>query len=193
MGDDTPVGARRCRPPAVHLLQTAVRAGVEPADRLYPRGARHLAGDPIGNQRNLLDETPEHAEQIVSDTPVLTDAETAALRELPGPGEREPADRKGDEPDASSFTSVVVDVTYDRDGSLVDAVNRIREDAATAIEDGADAVVLSDRAVGTDRLAVPSLLATGAAHHHLVRNGLRNRAGSSSSPASRTRSTTSRR
>jgi len=32
----------------------------------------------IGNQRNLLDETPEHAEQIVSDTPVLTDAETAA-------------------------------------------------------------------------------------------------------------------
>jgi len=68
-------------------------------------------------------------------------------------------------------------VTYDRDGSLVDAVNRIREDAATAIEDGADAVVLSDRAVGTDRLAVPSLLATGAAHHHLVRNGLRNRAG----------------
>ncbi|OYR83402.1 glutamate synthase large subunit, partial [Halorubrum distributum] len=43
--------------------------------------------------------------------------------------------------------------------------------------DGADVVVLSDRNVGPDRLAVPSLLATGAVHHHLVRKGLRNRAG----------------
>ena len=178
MGDDTALSvlADVDRPLFTYFKQLFAQVSNPPIDYIREELVTSLETR-IGNQRNLLDETPEHAEQIVSDTPVLTDAETAALRELPGPGEREPADRKGDEPDASSFTSVVVDVTYDRDGSLVDAVNRIREDAATAIEDGAYAVVLSDRAVGTDRLAVPSLLATGAAHHHLVRNGLRNRAG----------------
>jgi glutamate synthase (NADPH/NADH) large chain len=117
----------------------------------------------IGNQRNLLDETPEHARQIVADSPILTDAETDALKSVDGT--------------TDGFGSVTVDVTYDRDRSLTDAVDRIRREAADAIEAGADVVVLSDRAVGPDRLAVPSLLATGAVHHHLVRNGLRNRAG----------------
>ncbi|EMA60289.1 glutamate synthase large subunit, partial [Halorubrum kocurii] len=178
MGDDTPLSvlADVDRPLFTYFKQLFAQVSNPPIDYIREELVTSLETR-IGDQRNLLDETPEHAEQIVSDSPVLTDAETAALRDLPGPGERAPDDGDGDGPGASSFTSVTVDVTYDRDGSLVDAVNRIREDAATAIEDGADAVVLSDRAVGQDRLAVPSLLATGAVHHHLVRNGLRNRAG----------------
>lgn len=178
MGDDTPLSvlADVDRPLFTYFKQLFAQVSNPPIDYIREELVTSLETR-IGNQRNLLDETPEHAEQIVSDTPVLTDAETAALRDLPGPGERSPADGDGEGAAASSFTSVTVDVTYDRDGSLVDAVNRIREDAATAIGDGADAVVLSDRAVGPDRIAVPSLLATGAVHHHLVRNGLRNRAG----------------
>ncbi|MGQ3327874.1 glutamate synthase large subunit [Halorubrum sp. FL23] len=175
MGDDTPLSvlADVDRPLFTYFKQLFAQVSNPPIDYIREELVTSLETR-IGNQRNLLDETPEHAEQIVSDTPILTDAETAALRDLPGPGERSPG---GGESGQKAFTSVTVDVTYDRDASLVDAVTRIREDAATAIEDGADAVVLSDRAVGPDRLAVPSLLATGAVHHHLVRNGLRNRAG----------------
>ncbi|PHQ39184.1 glutamate synthase large subunit [Halorubrum persicum] len=175
MGDDTPLSvlADVDRPLFTYFKQLFAQVSNPPIDYIREELVTSLETR-IGNQRNLLDETPEHAEQIVSDTPILTDAETAALRDLPGPGERSPG--RG-ESGQKAFTSVTVDVTYDRDASLVDAVTRIREDAATAIEDGADAVVLSDRAVGPDRLAVPSLLATGAVHHHLVRNGLRNRAG----------------
>ncbi|WP_200530506.1 glutamate synthase large subunit [Halorubrum sp. LN27] len=176
MGDDTPLSvlADVDRPLFTYFKQLFAQVSNPPIDYIREELVTSLETR-IGNQRNLLDETPEHAEQIVSETPIFTDAETVTLRELPGPGERTPGDDDG--PDAASFSSVTVDATYDRDDSLVDAVTRIREESATAIEDGADAVILSDRAVGPDRLAVPSLLATGAVHHHLVRNGLRNRAG----------------
>ncbi|MFB6160901.1 MAG: glutamate synthase large subunit, partial [Haloferacaceae archaeon] len=116
----------------------------------------------LGPQPNLLDETPEHARQLVLDSPVLTDERTATIKDLDG-----------------EFTAETVDLTYPVDGetTLRAAVERVREDARAAIEGGADVVVLSDRAVGPDRVAVPSLLATGAVHHALVRDGLRNHAG----------------
>ncbi|WP_144799353.1 glutamate synthase large subunit [Halorubrum depositum] len=169
MGDDTPLSvlADVDRPLFTYFKQLFAQVSNPPIDYIREELVTSLETR-MGNQRNLLDETPEHAEQIVSDSPILTDAETAALKGLDG----EPVD--GDGP---AFASATVDITYDREGSLVDAVTRIRNESAAAIRDGADVVVLSDRAVGPDRLAVPSLLATGAVHHHLVRNGLRNRAG----------------
>lgn len=169
MGDDTPLSvlADVDRPLFTYFKQLFAQVSNPPIDYIREELVTSLETR-MGNQRNLLDETPEHAEQIVADSPILTDAETAALKGLDG----EPVD--GDGP---AFSSVTVDVTYGCEGSLVDAVTRIRNESAAAIRDGADVVVLSDRAVGPDRLAVPSLLATGAVHHHLVRNGLRNRAG----------------
>jgi glutamate synthase (NADPH/NADH) large chain len=169
MGDDTPLSVLSDvdRPLFTYFKQLFAQVSNPPIDYIREELVTSLETR-IGNQRNLLDETPEHAEQIVSDSPILTDAETAALKAL----DSGPVD--GDGP---AFDSVTVDITYDREASLVDAVTRIRNESAAAIRDGADVVVLSDRAVGPDRLAVPSLLATGAVHHHLVRNGLRNRAG----------------
>jgi glutamate synthase (NADPH/NADH) large chain len=113
----------------------------------------------LGFQRNLLDETPAHARQLVCDSPVLTDAELDALTEQ------------------ESVPATTLDATFERGTDLETAVERLRERATAAIEDGAEVLVLSDRAVGPERVAVPSLLATGAVHHHLVRNGLRNHAG----------------
>ncbi|WP_280587713.1 glutamate synthase large subunit [Halorubrum sp. Boch-26] len=169
MGDDTPLSvlADVDRPLFTYFKQLFAQVSNPPIDYIREELVTSLETR-IGNQRNLLDETPEHAEQIVSDSPILTDAETASLKALNG----DPVD--GDGP---AFSSVTVDITHDREGSLVDAVTRIRNESAAAIRNGADVVVLSDRAVGPDRLAVPSLLATAAVHHHLVRNGLRNRAG----------------
>jgi glutamate synthase (NADPH/NADH) large chain len=137
----------------------------------------------LGFQRNLLAETSDHARQVVADSPILTDAETAAIKGL-GDGRADDADAGGagdgaavDGDDADRFDSRVLDATFAPDTDLEDAVSRLRKDAADAIENGADVIVLSDRAVGPERIAIPSLLATGAVHHHLVRNGLRNHAG----------------
>jgi glutamate synthase (NADPH/NADH) large chain len=60
---------------------------------------------------------------------------------------------------------------------MAEAIERVRSAAVTAIEQGAEILVLSDQRLSADRLAIPSLLATGAVHHHLVRTGLRNHAG----------------
>ncbi|MBP1923924.1 glutamate synthase (NADPH/NADH) large chain [Halorubrum alkaliphilum] len=168
MGDDTPLSVLTDidRPLFTYFKQLFAQVSNPPIDYIREELVTSLETR-IGNQRNLLAETPEHARQIVADSPVLSDAETAALKSL--------GDESADRPDA--FDAVTVDITYGNGTSLTDAVNRVRDDAASAIDAGADVVVLSDRAVGPDRLAIPSLLATGAVHHHLVRDGLRNRAG----------------
>ena len=57
------------------------------------------------------------------------------------------------------------------------ALRRICEQAAEAIAYGANIIVLSDRGVGPTRVAIPSLLAVAAVHHHLVREGTRLQAG----------------
>ena len=56
-------------------------------------------------------------------------------------------------------------------------MRRICEQAAEAIAFGANILVLSDRGVGPERAAIPSLLAVAAVHHHLVREGTRLQAG----------------
>ncbi|MDQ2053004.1 glutamate synthase large subunit [Halobellus sp. H-GB7] len=164
MGDDTPLSVLSDfnRPLFTYFKQLFAQVTNPPLDYIREELVTSLESR-LGAQRNLLDETPEHARQLVLDSPVLTDAQTASIKSL---GE-----------DADSMSTTIVDITYDPERSLEAAVERVRDDAVDAIEAGADVVVLSDRNLGPDRVAVPSLLATGAVHHCLVRNGHRNHAG----------------
>src|SRR5206468_11789926 len=57
------------------------------------------------------------------------------------------------------------------------AIERICAEADEALAAGANILILSDREVGPDRAAPPSLLAVGAVHHYLVRAGTRLQAG----------------
>ncbi|WP_135851555.1 glutamate synthase large subunit [Halorussus salinus] len=160
MGDDTPLSVLSSfdRPLFSYFKQLFAQVSNPPIDYLREDCVTSLESR-LGNQRNLLDESPEHARQLVLDSPVLTDAEMTEVRE------------QGEIPTAT------VDVTYAPETDLETALRRVREEASEAVESGAEIVVLSDREVGPDRLAIPSLLATGAVHHHLVRRGLRNRTG----------------
>jgi glutamate synthase (ferredoxin) len=162
MGDDTPLAVLgdADRPLFSYFKQLFAQVTNPPLDYIREELVTSLASR-LGHQRNLLGETPAHAGQLVTDSPVLSNAETAALKGL----------------DGEPFRSATVDLTFDPSTDLRAALERVRADAATAVEGGADVVVLSDRDVGPERLAVPSLLATGAVHHHLVRTGLRNHAG----------------
>ncbi|MFA9517677.1 glutamate synthase large subunit [Halopenitus sp. H-Gu1] len=173
MGDDTPLTVLSDidRPLFSYFKQLFAQVSNPPIDYIREELVTSLESR-LGFQRNLLDETSDHARQIVSESPILTDEETATIKEL---GEDDPDD--GDAGAAERFDSRVLDATFDPGTDLEDALTRLREDAGTAIEDGADVIVISDRAIGPERIAIPSLLATGAVHHHLVRNGLRNHAG----------------
>ncbi|WP_049922909.1 glutamate synthase large subunit [Halopiger djelfimassiliensis] len=167
MGDDTPLSVLTefNRPLFSYFKQLFAQVTNPPLDYIREEQVTSMESR-LGYQRNLLDESPAHARQLVLDSPVLTDAELEAIRECT----------------VNDITAATVDITYeptsDEPGvDLEAAIERVRADAVDAIEDGHDVLVLSDRNVDEDRVAIPSLLATGGVHHHLVRNGLRNHVG----------------
>src|SRR5256885_2063945 len=118
----------------------------------------------VGSERNLLDETAEHARQLVIDNPILLDRELEQLRMV----------------DSPAFKSWTIDTTWpaaEEAAGLERAIDRVCDEANAALAAGANILILSDRSAGPDRVPIPSLLATGAVHHHLVREGTRLQAG----------------
>lgn len=118
----------------------------------------------VGPEQNLLAATPEHAHRLLVPHPILTNEELAALQHMT---------RRG-------WKTKTIDITYDRslgkDG-LTQTLDRICEEASSAIDDKYTLVILSDRAVGKNRVPVSTLLACGAVHHHLVRTAKRTQIG----------------
>ncbi len=118
----------------------------------------------IGPEGNLLEATAGQCHRLCVPHPILTNEELAAIKSL---------DHRG-------WKTKTIDITYPRtagDTGLRPAIDRICAEATQAIHDGFSLVVLSDRAVGADRVPISSLLATGAVHHALVRQELRTRIG----------------
>jgi glutamate synthase (NADPH/NADH) large chain len=111
----------------------------------------------IGREQNLFDIGPEHAEQVVMNSPVLSQRK---LRQLLGP-------------DMFGPSHAFVDLNADEHQPLPDALDRICAESLQAARDGRLVIMLSDRYLKTGMLPVHALLATGAVHHSLVGAGLR--------------------
>jgi glutamate synthase (NADPH/NADH) large chain len=122
----------------------------------------------IGPEGNLLETTEQHAHRLLVPHPILTNEQLAAIKHI------------DTAPKGRGWRTKTIDITWDRsegDAGLAKTLNRICEETEQAIEDGYSLVVLSDRAIGPDRVACSSLLATGAVHHHLVNNEKRTQIG----------------
>ncbi|MCI0334767.1 MAG: glutamate synthase-related protein [Planctomycetes bacterium] len=118
----------------------------------------------IGPERNLLETTEEHAHRLRIPHPILSNEQLAALEHM---------DRRG-------WRTKTIDITWPRSegqNGMTTALDRICAEAEVAIDEGYSLVVLSDRAVGRDRVPLSSLLATGAVHHHLIRKTKRTQIG----------------
>ena len=118
----------------------------------------------VGSERNLLDETPEHARQLVIDNPILLDSELEQLRQVR----------------SAIFKAQTLDITWpaaEGPEGMERGLQRVFDEADAALAGGANILILSDRAVGPERAQIPSLLAVAAVHHHLVRAGTRLQAG----------------
>ncbi len=165
MGDDTPhaVLSHKERPFFHYFKQCFAEVTNPPIDHLREDLVFSLRVL-LGPRPNLLEESPEHAHVIELPSPVLFDRELAAIRRY---GEFDP-----------TFRCAVLDTVFpcaDGPGGLEPAVRRLCEAADAAVDAGAGILVLSDRAVDTDRVPMPSLMAVGAVHHHLIRTGRRMR------------------
>ncbi|MCG8587632.1 MAG: glutamate synthase-related protein, partial [Pirellulales bacterium] len=118
----------------------------------------------IGPEANLLDTTEEHAHRLLIPHPILTNEEVAALKHI----------------DRAGWHTRTIDITWpksDGPAGLKAALDRICREAEEAVDNGDAIVVLTDRGVGSDRVPVSALLATGAVHHHLVSRAKRTRIG----------------
>ena len=116
----------------------------------------------IGTEQNLFEETSVHCRQLRLQSPLLTDEQMAKIRALDLPG----------------LSSVTLSTLFDaRAGSMQQALDDLCVAASQAIADGKSIIILSDRGVDDSHAPIPSLLATGAVHHHLTREGTRTRTG----------------
>jgi glutamate synthase (NADPH/NADH) large chain len=78
------------------------------------------------------------------------------------------------------FRTITLDITYSADlgaSGMGKALERLSDQAEQAVRDGYNIIIVSDRAVSPERIPIPSLLATSAVHHHLIRKGLRTSVG----------------
>ncbi|MBM3685201.1 MAG: glutamate synthase large subunit, partial [Actinobacteria bacterium] len=165
MGTDTPIAVLSSRSRLLfdYFSQLFAQVTNPPLDAIREELVTAL-GTMVGPIGNLFDRGPAAQRQIELDSPVLDDADLARLR---GAGESE------------EFPDVVVrtlDARYpvaEGGAGLRAAVARLRLEADRAIDEGATVLVLSDRGTDRSHAPVPSLLATGAVHHHLIRTGRR--------------------
>ncbi len=117
----------------------------------------------IGPQKNILEETPQHCHKLYLKEPILTNEMLEKIRNIDERGFR------------CKTISVLFDVNDKSD--FLRQLDRVCEEAESAIEEGYSFVILSDRGISKDKAALPMLLAVGAVHHHLVRKAKRTQIG----------------
>lgn len=107
----------------------------------------------LGRDGNILDEKPENCRVLRINNPILTNTDMLKLKNL----------------NTEYLKSAVVPITYYKNTSLEKAIDRLFIEADKFYRDGANILILSDRGVDENHVAIPSLLAVSAMQQHLVR------------------------
>ncbi len=169
MGTDTPIAALSEKPRLLfdYFSQLFAQVTNPPLDAIREELVTSLSGS-IGPEANLLDPSPASCRQIVLPFPVFSNDDLAKIRHI---------NRNGDMP---GFQVHVVRGLYDVAGggeALAARLDELCGEVSAAIAEGARIIVLSDRHATADLAPIPSLLLTGAVHHHLVREKTRTQVG----------------
>ncbi|MBO1073192.1 glutamate synthase large subunit [Roseomonas marmotae] len=159
MGDDTPVAVLSQHYRGLHHFFRQMFAQVTnpPIDSLRETRVMTIKTR-LGNLGNILDEDPSQCDMLQLESPVLSNAEFAAMRDYMG------------------TTACTVDCTFpveEGEAGLRRAIERIRHEAEEGVRSGCAHVILTDEATSAERAVIPMILAVGAVHTHLVKNSLR--------------------
>src|SRR4051794_773404 len=165
MGNDFSLAVLSDRQPPLYSYFKQLFAQVTnpPIDPIREKVVMSLS-TAVGPHENLLDETPEHAHQLVISQPLLSNGELEKLRQV----------------DHHIFEADTLDATFPASegvAGLERAMQRLCEEASRLIASGDNILIISDRAAGRGRVPIPALLAVAGVHHHLVREGTRLQAG----------------
>jgi glutamate synthase (NADPH) large chain len=164
MGTDTALAVLSDKPRLLYDYFTQLFAQVTnpPLDAIREELVTSMSST-IGPEANLLKPGPEACRQIKVKSAIVNNEELAKLRHI----------------DERGFKSVTLPMLYEADLGgigLARALEDLQQRTIEAVEEGYTIIILSDRGVNLKLAPIPSLLATAGVHHHLVREGLRNRA-----------------
>ena len=117
----------------------------------------------IGPEGNLLESKPEQAHRLSLEHPIISNQELTKIQYMNHQG----------------LTSKVIDITYDVNevSGYLQTIDRICDEASTAIKDNFSFIILSDRNTSRTRVPLSALIACGAVHHHLTKREQRTQIG----------------
>jgi glutamate synthase (NADPH/NADH) large chain len=169
MGRDTPLAVLSDRPKMLsdYFKQCFAQVTNPPIDPIREELVMSLVSL-IGPRPNLLE--PEGAaghRRLEVRTPVLSNVDLERIRRIENHVDH-------------AFRAYTLDICYpaaDGAAGMGPALERMFERAVEVVHQGYNIIILSDRAISADWVAVPALLATAGIHHHLIREGLRTSVG----------------
>ena len=168
MGTDTPISAMSDKSKLLftYFKQNFAQVTNPPIDPIREELVMSLVSF-IGPRPNIFDLVgTSRRKRLEVRQPILTNGDLEKIRSIGHTEDR--------------FDTKTIDMTYassEGAAGMQGAVDRLCERAEAAVAGGYNIIILSDRQVGPDRIAIPSLLATAAVHHHLIRKGLRTSVG----------------
>lgn len=153
MGTDSPLAALSSQPQPLfnYFKQLFAQVTNPPIDAIREEIVTSTTVY-IGEDGNILEERPENCQVIKIQNPILTNTDMLKIKNMK----------------VNGFKVAVIPILYYKNTSLKKALNRLNLEADRAHSDGANILILSDRGVDENHVAIPSLLAVSALHQHLV-------------------------
>lgn len=106
----------------------------------------------LGSDGNVLEEKPENCKQLRINNPILTNTDILKIKNMKVDG----------------FKVETIPIIYYKNTSLEKAIDHLYVEADRAHREGANIIILSDRGVDENHVAIPSLLAVSALQQYLV-------------------------
>jgi len=161
MGNDTPLAVLSDRPLPLfsYFKQLFAQVTNPPIDPIREQLVMSMVTT-LGAGGNLLEQGPAQAKRLETSHPVLTNHDLEKLRHVT----------------QKQFPAETISMVFHRDagpGGLIAGIERVCRLASERIKAGATVLILSDRHIDASHVPIPSLLATAAVHHHLVREQTR--------------------
>jgi len=157
MGNDTPIAVLSDKPQRLfaYFRQLFAQVTNPPIDPIREELVMSLTGFIGSHQANMLEPNPEHCKVVKLRTPVITNKEFDILKNIR----------------YKRFSAVELPMLFPLSSGakgLEKAVDSLCLKAEEAVENGHNYLILTDRGVNADMVAIPSLLAVSAVHHHLI-------------------------
>jgi glutamate synthase (NADPH/NADH) large chain len=169
MGRDTPPAVLSDRPKMLYdyFKERFAQVTNPPIDPIREETVMSLVSL-IGPRPNLLDlDTGGSHKRLEVSHPILTNVDLERIRRIENHVE-------------GAFATKTLGTCYpagDGASGMRGALQKLCDEATRTVGQGHNILILSDRCQSVDKVAIPSLLATAAVHHHLIREGLRTEVG----------------